>query len=563
MADSSDPIINLMQEKTEKWKKISQRKKIGGQLNLEGITKKTDVKISPLNIDFFPIFISMSHKSVESVNISSCDTGFKKDPKYVTDKYNDIRIELRAGDTKAHAIEYESSEAPREKDIGALANIIDDSGDSCFKDALATYFIKLGDLCKTRDSFLLKNISKEKKIDYIEKNQKTIKKKDIDFIYDLMSKISKRLDKCDSIEDFNVSANMINETRRFVNSEGTKIITHLYRGSLGVSSKVKHKNGGSSWFGNNYYWKDISELRKNKKILGNLENIFKDAMRLKKAPAQESGFFPAIFTPITMGVLFHEAIAAHLLSAKNVLEQGSTVFGIDKIGKLIVPNFVTLIDNPSIKGGWGSYLYDEEGVPGKRTVLVEDGILRNYLTDRTTAAFLKQKSNGHSRAEESADPEPRISNLYMTSSQKNGLNDLEKAMMNYCKRKNLKYGLIVEAGAGDVTVNDDEKSSGTFRIYPNRVWRLYTNGKKEMVSRTWIIGQAYQTMKNLLMLGGKYKTSYGSCGSDSGWVFTQETMPYAFLEGVEFRRESEKDIDEDRLDEENEDKMEDTSEDNN
>lgn len=545
-----DKIIGVMEKRIQKWMKIKQTKRIGGQLSLNGLEEKIKNNQNNLPkfsiIDFYPFFMSITHKKIEEINIQSCSTGFTKEPKYASNQSLDARIEARIGEEDSHSIAYGSGGAPTEKDLDALDEVIDACCDDAVKDALSKYFMAHSDLCRKKDKFLFKKISKEDKAVYIDNRKINVKNEDIKEFYDIIKKISLKLNGIKFVEDFDISYSIVNETKRFVNSEDTKIKTFSFKGSLFVTTYIRHKDGGESTMSAGYYGKNIRELKKEKQIIKKIDKLIGDIHELYPAKPQESGVFPAIFTPHTLGTFLHEAAAAHLLSAKNVLEGDTTVFALEKIGKLILPEFITLIDDPTQPNQWGSYKFDEEGIAGQKVVLVENGILKNYLTDRTTAGFLGQKSNGHSRAEEDNDPEPRISNLSLITSQKYSLKDLENALMDYCKKNKLEYGLIIDAHAGDVDTED--QSMGNFRIYPNKIIRLYTDGKKEVVSRAWLIGEPYQMLNEIKMLGGQYKKTCGFCGAESGLVFAQEITPYAFLEKVEVRREPEKNTDQERLD---------------
>jgi|GEM_PF-1747259 len=530
-----DTLLKIIEERIDKWRGINQRIKIGSQYH-----------------NFKPRFLSVMHKIIEEAIIESCSIGFTKEINFIPDQIGIMRVESRIGERKIHGLAYEQETAPRERDIEALKKQIDLSFDNCVKNALEDYLSSKGRLCTEKDPFLLKKISREQPTIYIENKRMHISTEDVQELSNIVKHVSTEIDKIPFVENFEVEYKITNETQRFANSDGSRIKTNFFRGSLSALINIRHKDGGESEFSIAYYGLSLNELKNKRKISRYLKEFIDDSYKISNAPQQESGVFPCIFTSSATGVLLHEAAAAHLLSAKIVLETDSTVFGTDKLGKRIFPEFITLIDDPSAEGQWGSYLYDEEGILGQRVVLVEKGILRDYLTDRTTAAFLsdllkkKISSNGHSRAEEGEDPEPRASNLYLLSEEKHTIKELEEAMIQYCKKNKLEYGLIIDGKAGDVDV--EEENAGTFRIYPNRIIRLYPNGKKEFVSRAWILGEPYQMLGEIKMLGGKYKNNYGFCGSESGFIFVQEITPAAFIEKVEVRRKPEKGTRKERLD---------------
>lgn len=111
------------------------------------------------------------------------------------------------------------------------------------------------------------------------------------------------------------------------------------------------------------------------------------------APAP-SGPMTVVMTNGWGGVLFHEA-CGHSLEADSIL-RGSSVFA-GKIGQRVARECVTAIDDPTIPNEWGSYGVDDEGNPGQRTVLIENGILRSYMYDRKSAVKDKHRFTGNGR----------------------------------------------------------------------------------------------------------------------------------------------------------------------
>jgi TldD protein len=133
------------------------------------------------------------------------------------------------------------------------------------------------------------------------------------------------------------------------------------------------------------------------------------AVRLLEARPAPAGRMPVVIRSGWGGVLFHEAVG-HGLEADYILA-GSSVYA-DKLGARIADRVVTLIDDATVPGHRGSFRVDDEGHPGRRTVLIEDGVLTGYLTDRRTSLALRQPQSGNGRRQSfSYLPMPRMSNL--------------------------------------------------------------------------------------------------------------------------------------------------------
>jgi TldD protein len=134
------------------------------------------------------------------------------------------------------------------------------------------------------------------------------------------------------------------------------------------------------------------------------------ALKLLEAVDSPRGVFPVVLGPGMNGVLFHES-CGHGMEADLVFK-GSNYKG--QIGKQTAAKGVTLVDDGTIASFPGSYAFDDEGTPSEKTVLVEDGIQRNYLCDRIWGEKLGLKSTGSGRRQSFRYPPiPRMRNTYI------------------------------------------------------------------------------------------------------------------------------------------------------
>ena len=86
----------------------------------------------------------------------------------------------------------------------------------------------------------------------------------------------------------------------------------------------------------------------------------------------KGGKMPVVMGAGASGILLHEAMG-HAFEA-DFNRKGQSVFS-DKMGRKICPDGITVVDDATIRGNRGALNFDDEGVPGQRTVLVEDGVL--------------------------------------------------------------------------------------------------------------------------------------------------------------------------------------------
>ena len=113
------------------------------------------------------------------------------------------------------------------------------------------------------------------------------------------------------------------------------------------------------------------------------------------------------------GILLHEAMG-HAFEA-DFNRKGTSVFA-DKMGRQICPKGIQIIDDGTLPGNRGSLNFDDEGIPGQKTYMVEDGVLASYLHDRISAAHYGVRPTGNGRRESFRyAPLPRMRATYMES----------------------------------------------------------------------------------------------------------------------------------------------------
>jgi len=145
------------------------------------------------------------------------------------------------------------------------------------------------------------------------------------------------------------------------------------------------------------------------------EAVRKAAVLIDSKPSPE-GQMPVVFAPGSPGVLFHEA-CGHSFEA-DFIQKRSSFAG--KMGKQVASKLVTLVDSGRVFGSGGSLRFDDQGNPSQKTILIEKGILANYMYDMRTAMVDGVKSTGNGRCESYEHPPiPRMTNTYV----ENGADD--------------------------------------------------------------------------------------------------------------------------------------------
>ncbi|MFX1314348.1 MAG: TldD/PmbA family protein [Promethearchaeota archaeon] len=201
-------------------------------------------------------------------------------------------------------------------------------------------------------------------------------------------------------------------TRIFVNNEGSQLRQVIPRVRLQIIPIVKRGNKidfDSFSTGGEMGFELFDQIDNNK-----LEQLANNSIDMLNAKKPSSGRLPIILDPAMAGVIAHESFG-HGLEADQVLRERSYLK--DKLNKKVASEICRIYDTPSLKNKWGSYFFDDEGIPAGKNVLVEDGLLKNFIYDRRTASALKGIPKGNGRRESYAHVvHPRMSNTYFEPS---------------------------------------------------------------------------------------------------------------------------------------------------
>jgi TldD protein len=226
----------------------------------------------------------------------------------------------------------------------------------------------------------------------------------------------------------------------------------------------------------------------------------------RRAPG---GRMPVVISSSAGGTLIHEAIG-HGLEA-DLAQQGLSVFS-HRVGTEVASPLITVIDDSTIPGKRGSYLFDDEGIPSRRTVLVDKGILKGYMYDRLTALRCGANSSGNGRRESYRyRPIPRMTNTFITP----GDSSPAEVM-----RSTLKGLFIKKMGGGQVNT-----ATGDF-VFDVQEGYMIENGEiGEPVRGATLSGNGPQVLKSVDMVASDLGFSIGTCGKDAQGVPISDGMP--------------------------------------
>jgi TldD protein len=234
-----------------------------------------------------------------------------------------------------------------------------------------------------------------------------------------------------------------------------------------------------------------------------------EAVTMLDAKPAPSGMMPVVVNRGWGGVLIHEAVG-HGLEG-DVIYRGTSIYS-DKLGKRVGSNLVTLVDDSTWKNARGTTEFDDEGTFGKRNVLIENGILQQFMLDLISARMLKMETTGNGRRQSfSHYPIPRMTNTYLD----NGNSKHDDIIAS------TKKGLYVKGLSG----GEVDTISGQFNFIVREAY-LIENGKVTTpVAGATLIGRGIDVLTNIDAVADDLDIGPGWCGKDDQWAPVTAGMP--------------------------------------
>ena len=229
----------------------------------------------------------------------------------------------------------------------------------------------------------------------------------------------------------------------------------------------------------------------------------------------DAGQMPAVLANRFGGVIFHEA-CGHLLETTQI-ERGTTPFA-EMIGDHIAHEAVTAIDEGLSDGAFGSLSMDDEGLESQRTVLIEHGVLKRFISDRAGELRTGHRRTGSGRRQNHTfAAASRMRNTYIDAGPHTPealISSVQQGL--YCK----------SMGGGSVG------PTGQFNFAVEEAY-LIENGKlTKPVKGATLIGEAKEVMPRISMCANDLDLAAGFCGSVSGSVFVTVGQPHIKVDSI-------------------------------
>jgi TldD protein len=233
------------------------------------------------------------------------------------------------------------------------------------------------------------------------------------------------------------------------------------------------------------------------------------AVRLLEAVPAPSGRFPVVLRRGAGGVLFHEA-CGHGLESDLVRKEASVFAG--RVGEQVAPRGVTLVDDGSYTREWGTFAIDDEGTPAQRNVLIDDGILTDYMWDHLRARKEGRPTSGNGRRETYQHlPMPRMTNTFLLA----GDDDPDAIVRSvdrgiYC----------VQLGGGQVNT-----ATGDFVFGVTEAYLIEHGAITAPIRAAQLIGNGPATLEAIEAVGNDFDTWAGTCGKNGQGVPVSSGQP--------------------------------------
>jgi TldD protein len=330
-------------------------------------------------------------------------------------------------------------------------------------------------------------------------------------------------------------------TRYLTTSEGSELINERAIYSTHVSAATRAKDGMLIEHEKSFYGATPESLPDHAQLAASIAELARELRALRDAPVIDPYTGPAILMQQAAGVFFHEAVGHRLEGERqNDEKEGRTFKG--QIGRRILPEFLSVYDDPTLRNAGapsvalnGYYHYDDEGVAARNVTLIESGILRDYIMSRTPITG-SVHSNGHGRAEGTADPMGRMANLVVRSSKRVPEAQLKQMLLDEIRRQNKPFGLLIRDITGGST-NTTNYGFQAFKGQPRLVYRVDAKtGAETLVRGVEMVGTPLASINKIVATSDTDGVFNGFCGAESGFVPVSTVAPAVLMTEIELQR---------------------------
>lgn len=369
---------------------------------------------------------------------------------------------------------------------------------------------------------------------------------DREYWSDYVEKASSAVRAFPLVRNSHVELKVRHQTNLFVNTEGSSIIeSRCYWQLEAYLWFLSNKGDGIPWTVSHFVPspEELPDLATFKREIRSAAKLLE---KIAAAPRINSYSGPVLLDPVPAGLLVHEALG-HRLEGNRLRATGEARTFADSHGKKVLPEFLTLHDDPRLKswtcprgkekGLVGHYQFDDEGTAATDAQLIKSGVLSGFLTGRMPVEK-RHKSNGHSRSHRHERAMSRMGVTVLETEIGHDENALKEQLIEQIKIQGAPYGIRVRNASGGETATE----SYDFQAFLGDIdlaSRIYPDGREELVRGVNFVGTPLNAIHGILAAGKQHEIDNAWCGAESGFVPVTTITPALLIRHLELQSKAE------------------------
>lgn len=322
-----------------------------------------------------------------------------------------------------------------------------------------------------------------------------------------------------AVFDSEVRFSAVNSLTRFVNSEGTWYTRQNARASWQVNAATQATDGMPVSDFDTSYGRTLAELPSRDDMTKRVRALQSRLEKLRTAALVERYNGPVLFEGQAAAEMALQGLANAVVGVPRLVVDDSrfeAMFAsdagtyVDKIGGKVLPDFLSLKDDPTArefqgKPLFGGYQVDEEGVKARSTMLVDRGVFQTMLRSRSLIPNTTQ-STGSRRSMGAM-----VSNLVFSAEKSMTADQLKAEFLRVVKQRNKEYGIVVRRlGNSSLalamnrgrTIIMTSRGPSAINVEPAiEAYKVYPDGREELVRNLTINGLTLGNYKDILAVG--------------------------------------------------------------
>ncbi|MFY0531044.1 metallopeptidase TldD-related protein [Nannocystis pusilla] len=291
------------------------------------------------------------------------------------------------------------------------------------------------------------------------------------------------------------------------------------------------------------YLRAVDEVPERAHLERLLADVLEELAALRAADSPGAFIGPALLSGQAASTLFHEALG-HRLEGERLIARGESKTFARMRNERILPRGIHVFDDPTLthcgrEPLWGHYRVDDEGVAARRTLLVDDGVLKGFLQSRSPIPG-SDHSNGHGRHDGVERPMARMGTFVVEGAPGSGesWDALRTRLIELARAQGRRHGVIIQRVlAGETSTSDYD-----FQAFKGSLAEVYLvdaqTGKVRRIRDVELIGTPLAALQKITAFGRDRETDQGFCYAESGSIPVSGIAPPVLLSELELQQSS-------------------------